>query len=37
VFSAAAVIAWLGHEKHAVEFGIADKGPDPMPRLARSG
>lgn len=37
VFSAAAVIAWLGREQHAVEFGIVEKEPDPVPGLARSG
>jgi len=37
VFSAAAVIAWLGREKHAVEFGIVENEPDPVPRFARSG
>jgi SHS family lactate transporter-like MFS transporter len=37
VFSAAAVIAWLGREQHAVEFGIVEKEPDTVPGLARSG
>src|ERR1700681_654977 len=37
VFSAAAVIAWLGREQHAVEFGIVEKEADPVPGLARSG
>jgi hypothetical protein len=37
VFSAAAVITWLGREKHAVEFGVVEKEPDPLARLARSG
>jgi hypothetical protein len=37
VFSAAAVIAWLGRERHAVEFGIVEKEPDTIPGLARSG
>ena len=33
VFSAAAIIAWLGHERHQIEFGIAESdGP-----VARSG
>ena len=36
VFSAAAIIAWLGRERHAVEFG-ADDDSTPAPRLARSG
>ncbi len=35
VFSAAAIIAWLGRERHAVEFGADDSLPEP--RLARSG
>ena len=35
VFSAAAVIAWLGRERHAVEFGSDPSIPEP--RLARSG
>jgi SHS family lactate transporter-like MFS transporter len=37
VFSAAAVIAWLGREQHAVEFGMIENEPDPVPRLVRSG
>jgi hypothetical protein len=37
VFSAAAVIAWLGREKHAVEFGVIEKEPNDIPGLARSG
>jgi len=37
VFSAAAVIAWLGREQHAVEFGIVETAPDPVSGLARSG
>jgi SHS family lactate transporter-like MFS transporter len=38
VFSAAAIIAWLGHERHQVEFGIAPE-PDGRipPELTRSG
>src|SRR5882757_9827480 len=36
VFSAAAVIAWLGREQRAVEFGMVENEPDPVPRLARS-
>jgi len=35
VFSAAAIIAWLGRERHAVEFGGDVSIPEP--RLARSG
>jgi SHS family lactate transporter-like MFS transporter len=35
VFSAAAIIAWLGRERHAVEFGSDASLPDPQ--LARSG
>ena len=35
VFSAAAVIAWLGRERHAVEFGSDASSADPG--LARSG
>ena len=37
VFSAAAIIAWLGRERHAVEFGRVDEDSTPAPRLARSG
>src|SRR5689334_15905404 len=38
VFSAAAIIAWLGHERHAVEFGRPEEeSANPEPRLARSG
>jgi MFS transporter, SHS family, lactate transporter len=36
VFSAAAIIAWLGRERHAVEFGSEDVSLR-EPRLARSG
>jgi SHS family lactate transporter-like MFS transporter len=35
VFSAAAIIAWLGRERHAVEFGSDASVPEPQ--LARSG
>jgi SHS family lactate transporter-like MFS transporter len=38
VFSAAAVIAWLGREQHAVEFGrVTESEPDRSRPLARSG
>ncbi len=38
VFSGAAIIAWLGRERHGIEFGGAQKPePDRSPRLARSG
>jgi hypothetical protein len=37
VFTAAAVIAWFGREKHAVEFGVVGKESDGTPQLARSG
>jgi SHS family lactate transporter-like MFS transporter len=37
VFSAAAIIAWLGRERHAIEFGRVDEDSTPAPRLARSG
>lgn len=37
VFSAAAVIAWLGREQHAVEFGVVENEPDSVHRLASSG
>ncbi|GAC1493462.1 MAG: MFS transporter [Gemmatimonadaceae bacterium] len=38
VFSAAALIAWLGREQHAIEFGrIVGREPDRTPNLARSG
>ncbi|HEX6629164.1 MAG TPA: MFS transporter, partial [Gemmatimonadaceae bacterium] len=37
VFSAAAIIAWLGRERHAVEFGRVDEDSTPEPRVARSG
>ena len=38
VFSGAAIIAWLGRERHAIEFG-GDRSDDldRAPRLARSG
>jgi len=38
VFSAAAIIAWLGREKHQIEFGVSAE-PDgrDSPELARSG
>ena len=35
VFSAAAIIAWIGRERHAIEFG--GDAALPEPRLARSG
>jgi SHS family lactate transporter-like MFS transporter len=38
VFSAAAIIAWLGRERHAVEFGgTSESDLDSPVRLARSG
>ncbi|HJP58780.1 MAG TPA: MFS transporter [Gemmatimonadaceae bacterium] len=39
VFSAAAIIAWLGRERHAIEFGGAavDEAAGPSPEFARSG
>ena len=37
VFSAAAIIAWLGRERHAIEFGRENEDSTPAPRLARSG
>ena len=38
VFSGAAIIAWLGRERHAIEFGGTQKPePDRSPALARSG
>ena len=38
VFSAAALIAWMGHERHAVEFGwIPDTGGAASERAATSG
>ncbi|HJP61723.1 MAG TPA: MFS transporter [Gemmatimonadaceae bacterium] len=37
VFSGAAIIAWLGRERHAIEFGRVEEEPAPTPRLARSG
>jgi SHS family lactate transporter-like MFS transporter len=37
VFSVAAVIAWLGRERHAIEFGVVEKEPEGIPGLARSG
>lgn len=37
VFSGAAIIAWLGRERHAVEFGGAENDSAPAPQLARSG
>ena len=37
VFSGAAIIAWLGRERHAVEFGLVDDEATSSPRLARSG
>src|SRR5690349_4771874 len=38
VFAAAAIIAWFGRERHALEFGgDAEDEANPEPRLARSG
>ena len=39
VFSAAAIIAWLGRERHAIEFGATADGSDARraPGFARSG
>jgi SHS family lactate transporter-like MFS transporter len=37
VFSAAAVIAWAGREKHAIEFGRVETEPDRPAKLASSG
>ncbi|HJP84808.1 MAG TPA: MFS transporter [Gemmatimonadaceae bacterium] len=37
VFSAAAIITWLGYERHAVEFGGTEDESAPTPKLARSG
>jgi hypothetical protein len=37
VFSGAAIIAWLGRERHAVEFGFTEADADPAPSVARSG
>jgi SHS family lactate transporter-like MFS transporter len=39
VFSAAAIIAWLGRERHAIEFGGVAEQEDPRrsPEFARSG
>jgi SHS family lactate transporter-like MFS transporter len=38
VFSAAAIIAWLGRERHGVEFGqVVETDSEPAARLAASG
>jgi len=38
VFSAAAIIAWLGRERHAIEFGGSGEGEIAAePTLAASG